>query len=109
MFTIVLLLYLQAHLEVTLESSSLRGVYRSRAECEAAAVRLRGPLPVPRPHDAAWYDAVCLPINRDTKVNELAPRDIGRLLEVQPPTGCGATGAWRRMAESCSARRGGEN
>ena len=109
MFTMILLLYLQQHRDVTLESSSLRGVYRTRAECEAAAVRLRGPLPIPRSHDAAWYDAACLPINRETKVNELAPRDIGRLLEVQPPTGCGATGAWRRMAESCAARQRGEN
>lgn len=109
MFTIVLLLYLQSNLEVTLESSSLRGVYRTRAECEAAAVRLRGPLPIPRSHDAAWYDAACLPINRETKVNELAPRDIGRLLEEHPPTGCGATGAWRRMAESCPVRPRGAN
>ena len=39
-FTIILLLYVRMHLEVTLESSSLRGVYATRAECEAAATRL---------------------------------------------------------------------
>lgn len=109
MFTIVLLLYLQLHLDVTLEGSSLRGVYRSRADCEQAAVRLRGPLPTPRGYAAAWHDAVCLPINRGVTVNELTPRDIGRVLEEQPATGCGASGAWRRMAESCAAGRGGEH
>lgn len=100
--TIVLLLYLQLHLEVTLESSSLRGVYATRAECEAAATRLRGPLPTPRSYAAAWHDAVCLPINRDVKVNDAAPEGLGRLFERQPPAGeCGAAGAWRRLAESC--------
>ena len=102
MFTIVLLLYLQQQLEVTLEGSSLRGAYATRAECEAAAVRLRGPLPTPRSYSAAWHDAVCLPINRDVKVNELAPLDVKGLFERAPPTGeCGAAGAWRRLAELC--------
>jgi hypothetical protein len=100
-FTIILLLYLQLHLEVTLESSSLRGVYATRAECETAATRLRGPLPTPRSYDAAWHDAVCLPINREVKVNELAPQGIGDLFRNQPPPGCGADGAWRRLAELC--------
>ena len=100
MFTIILLLYVQLHLEVTLESSSLRGVYGTRAECEAAAVRLRGPLPTPAAYSAAWHDAVCLPINRDVKVNELAPLDLRHLFE-RPPSGCGAEGAWRRLALMC--------
>jgi hypothetical protein len=99
-FTIVLLLYVQLHLEVTLESSSLRGVYLTRAECEAAAVRLRGPLPTPPAYSAAWHDAVCLPINRDVKVNEVAPLDLRHLFE-RPPSGCGAEGAWRRLAQMC--------
>jgi hypothetical protein len=101
-FTIILLLYVQLHLEVTLESSSLRGVYPTRADCEAAATRLRGPLPTPRAYAAAWHDAVCLPINRDVKVNELAPLDLRQWFERPPPPGeCGAAGAWRRLAELC--------
>jgi hypothetical protein len=84
-FTIILLLYVQLHLEVTLESSSLRG-----------------PLPTPRAYAAAWHDAVCLPINRDVKVNELAPLDLRQWFERPPPPGeCGAAGAWRRLAELC--------
>jgi len=85
MFTIVLLVYLQQHLEVTLESSSLRGVYATKQECESAA----------------WHDAVCLPINRDVRVNEMAPLDLRALLDQQPPPGCGGTGDWRRVAELC--------
>lgn len=100
MFTIILLLYVQLHLEVTLESSSLRGVYITRAECEAAAVRLRGPLPTPAGYAAAWHDAACLPINRDVKVYELAPLDLRHLFE-RPPSGCAAEGAWRRLAQMC--------
>jgi hypothetical protein len=100
-FTIILLLYLQLHLEVTLESSSLRGVYVTRAECEAAAVRLRGPLPTPLSYAAAWHDAVCLPINREVRVNELAPLDLVHLFERPPPPQCGAEGAWRRLAQLC--------
>jgi hypothetical protein len=99
-FTIILLLYVQLHLEVTLESSSLRGVYLTRAECEAAALRLRGPLPTPAAYSAAWHDAVCLPVNRDVKVNELAPLDLRHLFE-RPPSGCAAEGAWRRLAQMC--------
>ena len=106
MFTIVLLLYLQLHLEVTLEGSSLRGVYRSGAECEVAAARLRGPLPTPRGYAAAWHDATCLPIGRDVRVNELAPLDLARLLRDSPPEGCAAEGAWRRAAELCAPPAG---
>ncbi|MEW6373770.1 MAG: hypothetical protein AB1584_22885 [Pseudomonadota bacterium] len=101
MYTIVLLLYLQQNLEVTLESSSLRGVYQTRKECEEAAVRLRGPLPAPGGVAAAWHDAVCLPINREVRVNEMAPLRIEELLKQGPPPGCGGTGDWRRVAELC--------
>ena len=106
MFTIVLLLYLQQHLEVTLEGSSLRGVYQTEQECESAAVRLRGPLPTPQAYAAAWHDAVCLPINRDVRVNELAPLDLRNLFE-RPPPGCAAEGAWRRLAQMCVPGPGG--
>jgi hypothetical protein len=107
MFTIVLLLYLQLHLEVTLEGSSLRGVYRTRSECEAAAAGLRGPLPTPRGYAAAWHDAVCMPIGRDVRVNELAPLGLGTLFRQSPPEGCAAEGAWRRVAELCVPSAGG--
>jgi hypothetical protein len=101
-FTIILLLYVQLHLGVTLEDTSLRGVYATHADCEAAATRLRGPLPRPAAWSAAWHDAVCLPIDRDVKVNELAPLDLRQLFERPPPPGeCGAAGAWRRLAELC--------
>ena len=101
MYTIVLLLYLQQHLEVTLESSSLRGAYQTKQECEEAAVRLRGPLPAPSGIAAAWHDAVCLPINREVRVNETAPLRLDELLRQKPSPGCEASGAWRRVAELC--------
>lgn len=101
MYTIVLLLYLQQHLEVTLESSSLRGAYQTEKECESAAVRLRGPVPRPPGVAAAWHDALCLPINRGVRVNEMAPLDLRDLLDEQPPAGCGGSGDWRRVAELC--------
>jgi len=101
MFTIILLLYLQQNLDVTLESSSLRGQFRAKAECEVAAARLRGPLPTPRGYAAAWHDALCIPINRDVRVSQAKPIDLGQLLQQRPPTSCPATGAWRRVAELC--------
>ncbi len=101
MFTMILLLYLQQHLEVTLEGSSLRGVYKTKQECESAALRLRGPVPRPPGVSAAWHDAVCLPINRDVRVNEMAPLDLRALLDGTPPPGCGGSGDWRRVSESC--------
>ena len=107
MFTIVLLLYLQWNLEVTLEGSSLRGAYRTRAECEGAALRLRGPLPTPRGYAAAWHDAMCMPIGRDVRVNEVAPLGLGQLFRQSPPEGCAAEGGWRRVAELCVAPGGG--
>lgn len=101
MYTIVLLLYLQQNLEVTLEGSSLRGAYETKQECEAAAVRLRGPLPAPAGVSAAWHDAVCLPINREVRVKEMAPLHIEDLLRQGPLPGCAASGDWRRVAELC--------
>ncbi|WP_020656179.1 hypothetical protein [Massilia niastensis] len=102
MFTMILLLYLQQHREVRLESSSLRGEFTSKKACEAAAARLRGPLPTPDGHAAAWHDVVCIPINRDVKVNEGKPIDLGKLLQGRPPVVCESTGAWRRVTELCA-------
>ena len=42
MFTMILLLYLQQHRDVSLESTSLRGTFQTKKACEAAAVRARG-------------------------------------------------------------------
>jgi hypothetical protein len=101
MFTIILLLYLQQSRDVTLDHASLRGPFRTMAECEAAAVRLRGPVPVPRNYSAAWHDALCVPINREVRVNEVEPIDLGKMLQQYPPAGCQADGSWRRLAELC--------
>lgn len=108
MFTIVLLLYLQQNLDVTLESSSLRGRYPSKKACEAAAVRLRGPLPTPQGYAAAWHDAVCIPINRGVAVNDARPLELGKLLQGRPPVVCEGTGAWRRVAELCAPASSGQ-
>jgi hypothetical protein len=101
MFTMILLLYLQQNRDVTLEHASLRGTYRDRAACEAAAVRLRGPVPIPSGYAAAWHDAQCMRIDRNVRVNDVPPADLGALLRARPPDGCQATGAWRRVAELC--------
>jgi hypothetical protein len=101
MYTIILLLYLQQGLDVTLDQTRLRGRYPTRARCEAAAARLRGPLPIPRSHDAAWQDALCIPIARNVEVNEAEPLDLARALAQNPPLHCQADGAWERLAELC--------
>lgn len=106
MFTIILMLYLQQNREVTLESSALRGSYSSKRECESAATRLRGPLPVPRGYAASWQDAVCVPIQRNARVNELKPVNLAALLREQPAQGCQGDGTWQRLAESCQPSKG---
>lgn len=105
MFTMILLLYLQQNLDVTLASSSLRGEFASSAACEEAAVRLRGALPTPEGHAAAWHDALRVPIARRVRVRSGAPPDLGALLRDHPPAECGADGAWRRVAELCVPAR----
>jgi len=103
MFTLILLLYLQQNLDVTLESSSLRGEFSSRADCEQAGARLRGALPTPEGHAAAWHDALCLPIARGVTVRASAPLALAALLQERPVPECGADGAWRRVAEACQS------
>lgn len=102
MFTMILLLYLQQNLDVVLEGSSLRGEFVSEAVCEAAAARLRGPLPTPQGHAAAWQDALCVPVARGVRVRQVGPADLARLLKEHTPADCGADGAWRRVAETCA-------
>jgi hypothetical protein len=102
MFTMILLLYLQTHLDVTLESSSLRGTFASKAACEVAAVRQRGPLPTPDGYAAAWHDVLCVPVARGVTVKSAQPLELGTLLQQRPPTACAADGAWRRVAQLCT-------
>lgn len=102
MFMMILLLYLQQNLAVTLEGSSLRGPYASLAGCEAAAVLARGPLPTPHGYAAAWHDALCVPLARGVSVNEAPAPDLGALLRERPPAQCAASGAWRRLAQLCA-------
>ncbi|TFW31840.1 hypothetical protein [Massilia horti] len=101
MFTMIILLYLQQGTDVTLDHAGLRGEFRTKAECEAAAVRLRGPVPIPSKYSAAWHDVLCIPINRQVRVNEGQPVDLGKLLQKTPPLGCQTEGSWRRIAELC--------
>ena len=101
MVTMILLLYLQQGLDVTLDQANLRGEYRRMAACEADARKLRGPIPIPRNMQAAWQDAMCIKINDNVTVNDMKPVELGKLLQQHPPLGCQAEGAWARVAEMC--------
>lgn len=102
MYTMILLLYFQQNLEVTLDQANLRGQYARQADCEAAARRLRGPLPIPHDTQAAWQDALCIRINDNVSVNGMKPVELGKLLQQHPPLGCQAEGAWGRVAQLCA-------
>ena len=101
MYTMILLLYLQQGLDVTLDQSNLRGQYLKQADCEAAARKLRGPVPIPRNYDAAWQDVLCLKIANNVHVNDMKPLDLAKALQAHPPVQCQAEGAWERLAELC--------
>ena len=103
MVTMILLLYLQQGLDVTLDQANLRGEYRTMAACEAQARKLRGPVPIPRDMQAAWQDAMCIKIANNVHVNDMKPVDLGKLLQQHPPLGCQAEGAWARVAEMCGS------
>jgi hypothetical protein len=103
MYTMILLLYLQQGLDVTLDQSSLRGQYAKQGECEAAARRLRGPVPIPRNYSAAWQDVMCIRINTNVRVNGMKPIDLSGALQAYAPLHCQAEGAWERVAELCRA------
>jgi hypothetical protein len=98
----ILLLYLQSGLDVTLDQANLRGVFKTRAACEAAGEKLRGPIPIPRNVQAAWQDVMCIKINNNVQVNDMKPIELGKLLQQNPPLGCQAEGAWARVAEMCA-------
>jgi len=102
MYTMILLLYLQSGLDVTLDQANLRGEYRSKAACEDAAAKLRGPVPIPRHVQAAWQDVMCIKLNPNVHVNDMKPIELGKLLQQHPPLGCQAEGAWARVAELCA-------
>jgi hypothetical protein len=102
MYTMILLLYLQSGLDVTLDQANLRGEFRSMGECEAAARKLRGPIPIPRNVQAAWQDVMCIRINPNVSVNQMKPVELGKLLQAHPPLGCQGEGAWERVAEMCA-------
>lgn len=101
MYTMILLLYLQQNLDVTLDGAKLRGQYPTAAACEAAARALRGPVPVPRNYAAAWHDVLCIQVARNVRVNDMAPLDLARALQAYAPLRCQADGAWERVATLC--------
>jgi hypothetical protein len=101
-YTMILLLYLQSGLDVTLDQANLRGVFQTRAACEAAGEKLRGPVPIPRNVQAAWQDVMCIKIDNNVQVNDMKPVELGKLLQQNPPLGCQAEGAWARVAEMCA-------
>jgi hypothetical protein len=103
MYTMILLLYLQQGLDVTLDQSNLRGQYLKQGECEAAARKLRGPVPIPRNYSAAWQDVMCIKVNNNVRINEMKPIDLSKALQAYAPLHCQAEGAWERMAELCRA------
>jgi hypothetical protein len=103
MYTMILLLYLQQGLDVTLDQANLRGEYLKQGQCETAARRLRGPVPIPRNYSAAWQDVMCIKVNTNVRVNEMKPIDLSKALQAYAPLHCQAEGAWERMAELCRA------
>jgi hypothetical protein len=102
MYTMILLLYLQSGLDVTLDQANLRGEFKTKAACEAAGEKLRGPIPIPRNVQAAWQDVMCIKLNPNVSVNQMKPVELGALLQQHPPLGCQAEGAWARVAEMCA-------
>jgi hypothetical protein len=104
MYTMILLLYLQRGVDVTLDGVRLRGTFPDRAACERAAVPLRGALPIPDGYAAAWQDVSCTRIGRNARVREGPPLDLAALLNGRPPRVCQGEGTWRRLAQLCGRR-----
>jgi hypothetical protein len=101
MFTMILLIYLQAGTGVNLVGATVSGEFRTLSMCQKEATRKRGPLPIPRGYDAMWQDTMCIPINRDVRVgNERITafeQALGAALE---PDGCQSEGSCRRAGIS---------
>jgi hypothetical protein len=104
MYTMILLLYLQRGVDVTLDGVRLYGTFRDLASCERAAVALRGAVPIPDGYAAAWQDVNCTRIGRNARVREGPPLDLAALLKRQPPRACQGEGTWRRLAQLCTRR-----
>lgn len=109
MYTMILLLYFQQGRDVTLDQANLRGEYRAAADCETAARKLRGPIPIPHNVQAAWQDAMCIKVDDNVHVNDMRPVELGNLLQQHPPLGCQAEGAWARVAEMCGPPGNAQN
>jgi hypothetical protein len=101
MYTMILLMYLQQNLDVSLDQARLRGQYLRQADCEAAARKLRGPVPIPANYAAAWQDVMCVKVANNVRVNESAPLDLAKALQAHAPLRCQAEGAWERLAAQC--------
>jgi hypothetical protein len=90
-YTMVLLIYLQSGLSVNLAGATVMGEFKTLALCQKAAVRTRGPLPIPRGYAAAWRDTMCVPINRDVHVGNERETAFEQLLhDAIEPDGCRA-------------------
>jgi hypothetical protein len=97
MFTMILLIYLQSGRTVNLAGATASGKFDTLAACQKAAVRTRGPLPIPRGYAAAWQDAMCIPINRDVRVGNERLTAFEKLLhDALELKSCEAEGACRR-------------
>lgn len=107
MYTMILLVYLQAGITVNLAGATVSGEFDTLSSCQKAAVRKRGSLPIPRGYAAAWQDAMCIPINRDVRVgNERLTAFEKLLASALEPDGCQAEGACRRAGMPKRGKKG---
>ena len=93
MYTMILLLYLQQGLDVTLDQANLRGEFATQAACETAARKLRGPLPIPHNVQAAWQDVMCIKLAGNVHVNPMKPVEHREAYKCQMI--CEPLSAWR--------------
>jgi hypothetical protein len=105
-YTMVLLIYLQSGLSVNLAGATVTGEFKTLALCQKAAVRKRGPLPVPSGYAAAWQDTMCVPINRDVRVGNERETAFEQLLhDAIEPDGSRAEPPCRRADTPQDPRR----
>ena len=108
MYTIILLVYLQAGLTVNLAGATVSGEYANMPACRAAMARAIHPLPIPRGYDAAWQDARCTDISRDVKVGNERLTDYEKtLFGALEPQPCASAEACRRAGVPQNATRQG--